>query len=57
METIRTSKEILKEWVEANMVVHSDWTGTRVETKNTYESIEKFVDKLYEYLCDNHYRC
>ena len=56
MEYIRTSKEIIKEWVEKNMATHSDWTCTRVETKYKCESIEEFVEKLYEYLEDNHYR-
>lgn len=57
MESIRTSKEILKEWVETNMSTHTDWTGTRVETKYKCESIEEFVEKLYEYLEDNYWRC
>lgn len=57
MESIFTSKEILKEWVEANMDTHTDWTGTRVETKNECDSIDEFVDKLYEYLEDNHWKC
>ena len=57
MESIRTSKEILKEWVEANMETHTNWTATRVETINEYDSIDKFVDNLYEYLESNHYRC
>lgn len=57
MESIRTSRQILKEWVEENMNTHTDWTGTRVETKNNYDSIDKMVDKLYEYLVDNHWRC
>lgn len=56
MESIRTSKEILKEWVESNMSTHTDWTGTRVETTYKCESLEEFIDKLYEYLSDNHYR-
>lgn len=56
MVSIRTSKEILEEWVESNMSTHTDWTGTRVETKYKCESLEEFVDKLYEYLSDNHYR-
>ena len=57
MESIRTSKEILKEWVEENMSTHTDWTGTRVETKYKYDSIDEFVDNLYGYLENNHYRC
>lgn len=57
MESIRTSKEILKEWVEKNMVTHTDWGGTRVETKYKCGSIDEFVDNLYEYLENNYYRC
>ena len=56
MESARTSKQIIKEWVEKNMSAHTDWTGTRVETKHKCESLEEFVDKLYEYICDNHFR-
>ena len=56
MESIRTSKEILKEWVKSNMSTHTDWTGTRVETTYKCESLEEFIDKLYEYLSNNHYR-
>lgn len=57
MESIRTSKEILKEWVEANMVTHTDWNGTRVETEYKCDSLDKFIDILYKYLETNHYRC
>ena len=57
MEHIRTSKEILKEWIKANMNTHTDWTGTRVETIKNCSSIDEMVDKLYEYLADNHWRC
>ena len=57
MKSIRTSKEILKEWIEANMNTHTDWTGTRVETIKNCGSIDEMVDKLYEYLVDNHWRC
>lgn len=56
MKSARTSKQIIKEWVEKNMSTHTDWTGTRVETKYKCESIEEFVNKLYEHICDNHYR-
>ena len=56
MESIRTSRQIIKEWVESNMTTHTDWTGTRVETKNNYDSIDEMVDKFYDYLVDNHWR-
>lgn len=56
MESITTSKKILKEWVESNMTTHTDWTGTRVETIYKCGSLEEFIDKLYEDLSNNHYR-
>ena len=56
MESIRTSRQIIKEWVETNMTTHTDWTGTKVETKNNCNSIDEMVDKLYDYLVDNHWR-
>ena len=50
MKRIQTNKRILKEWCEMNMNVHTDWTGTRVETVNEMDSIDEFVDKLWNYL-------
>lgn len=50
MARIQVSKFILKEWCEENMNIHTDWTGTRVETNNTCLSIDEFVDKLWNYL-------
>ena len=52
MARIQVSKFILEEWCEKNMNVHTDWTGTRVETNNTCLSIDEFVDKLWNYLED-----
>ena len=57
MDSIRTTKEILKEWCERNLDTHTDWVGTRVETDNEMESIDEFVDKLYEFLEDNDWKC
>jgi hypothetical protein len=50
MKRIQVSKFILEEWCEKNMNVHTDWTGTRVETINACRSIDEFVDKLWNYL-------
>lgn len=50
MKRIQTNKRILKEWCEEHMDVHTDWTGIRVETKNSCISIDDFVDKLWNYL-------
>lgn len=56
MEGIRTNKEIIREFVERNMSTHTDWTGTRVETKYNCESTDDFVEKLYNFLEDNHWK-
>ena len=50
VKRIQTNKCILKKWCEKNMNVHTDWTGTRVETNDTCVSIDEFVDKLWNYL-------
>ena len=50
MKRIQTNKRILKERCEKNMNVHTDWTGTRVETQNTCVSIDEFVDMQWIYL-------
>jgi hypothetical protein len=50
MSRIQTTKHILREWCERNLDTHTDWVGTRVETVNEMDSIDEFVDKLWNYL-------
>ena len=50
MKRIQTNKRILKEWCQDNMNVYTDWTGARVETRDTCSTIDEFVDKLWNYL-------
>ncbi len=50
METIQISNNLLKKWCERNLDTHTDWVGTRVETVNEMDSIDEFVDKLWNYL-------
>lgn len=59
MESIRTSKEILKNWFEKNMIrdPRTDRTCAKYETIYEYASIDVLVDYLYEYLEYNHWRC
>jgi len=47
---MHTTKEILKEWCERNLHTHTDWTGTRVETKWECESVDEFVNKLCQHI-------
>lgn len=56
MDSCRTSKEIIREFCEKEMSTHTDYTGTRVETKRICESVDEFVEKLYNFLEDNHWR-
>lgn len=56
MDIKRTSKEIIREWCEKNLSTHTDWTGTRVETNTKCESIDEFVNKLFDYIEDNTHR-
>ena len=49
MSRIQITKHILEEWCEKNMNVHTDWTGTRVETSDMCVSINDFVNKLWNY--------
>lgn len=56
MENCRTTKDIIREFCENNLAPHTDWTGTRVETKYKCDSVETFVDRLWEWIEDNHYK-
>lgn len=57
MDSARTNKEIIKEFCEKHLSTHTDWTGTYVETKYKCDSIEKFVEILWEHIEMNHYKC
>lgn len=56
MDSCRTTKEIIREFCEKEMSTHTDWTGTRVETKDKCESVDEFAERLYNFLDDNHWR-
>jgi len=57
MDSARTNKEIIKEFCEKHLSTHTDWTGTYVETQYKCDSIEKFVEILWEHIEMNHYKC
>ena len=54
MESFRTSAEVILDFCKENMSTHTDWTGTRVETKYKCSSVEEFAKKLTDYLEDRH---
>lgn len=48
MNSKKITKEALLEWCEKNMVAHTDWTGTRVETLDRMSTVEEFVNRMYQ---------
>ena len=56
MDSYRTNKEIIAQFCFKNMSTHTDWTGTRVETKEKCESVEEFVNRLMEHIENNHWK-
>lgn len=56
METLRVNQTIIKEFCETHMSTHSDWTGTRVETKHQCASVDEFVNRLMEHIENNHWK-
>jgi len=53
----RTNRQIIEEFCEQHLSTHSDWTGTRVETKGKCDSVDDFVDKFMEYIEENQHKC
>ena len=54
MDSFRTSAEAILDFCKAKLSTHTDWTGTRVETKYECSSVEKFAKELAEYLQSRH---
>jgi hypothetical protein len=52
MKRIQITKHILNEWIDKHLSVHSDWTGSRIETIDTCDSLDEFLDNLWAYLED-----
>lgn len=57
MTSYRTNEEIIRVFCEQHLTTHTDWTGTRVETKHKCENVDEFVKKLMQHIEDNHGRC
>ena len=52
-EIYRINREIVTEFFENNLCTHTDWTGTRVETRFECESVEEFISKFMNYIEEN----
>ena len=57
MESYRTNEEIIREFCVEHLATHTDWTGTRVETKYECNSVDEFISELMKHIEDNHYKC
>lgn len=55
MTTLRVNQSIIRKFCEKHMSTHSDWTGTRVETKNQCASVDEFVKMLMTHIEDNQF--
>lgn len=51
----RVSENQIREFCEKHMSTHSDWTGTRVETKQQCASVDEFVKMLMTHIKDNQF--
>ena len=54
MNSFRTSEKVILDFCKQEMDTHTDWTGTRVETKYKCSSVEEFAEKLAKYLENRH---
>lgn len=55
MTTFRVNENIIRKFCETRMSTHTDWTGTRVETKYECHSVEEFIQQLMNYIEDNQF--
>ena len=51
----RVNENQIREFCEKHMSTHSDWTGTRVETKHQCASVDEFVKMLMIHIEDNQF--
>lgn len=55
MKTLRVNQTIIREFCKKHMSTHTDWTGTRVETKHECGSVDEFVKMLMTHIEDNQF--
>ena len=55
MTTFRVNESIIREFCEIHMSPHTDWTGTRIETKHKCNSVDEFVKQLMNHIENNQF--
>lgn len=53
MEKIITTKDKIKEFLEKELKIHTDWTGSGLELKHRNWSVEDITNAMFEYLKEN----
>lgn len=53
MVNLKVNEEIIRKWCEEHLDTHTDWTGTRVETKYECSSVDDFIKMLMMHIEDN----
>ena len=49
-------KELIADFCRNNLHTHTDWTGTYVETQYKCDTVDEFIERLWSYIEDNHYK-
>ena len=52
----KINRQLIEEFCFKYMSTHTDWTSTRVETKEKCDSLDKFVDLLMNYIEENQHK-
>ncbi len=53
MEKITTTKDKIKEFLEKELKIHTDWAGSGLELKHRNWSVEDIANAMFEYLKGN----
>lgn len=53
MDSANITKEQVLEFCRLRMQTHTDWSGTRVESKRKCGSVDEFADCLWNWIKDN----
>lgn len=53
MANLKVNQTVIREFCEKYMDTHTDWTGTRVETKQHVGSIDDFIKMLMIHIENN----
>lgn len=50
LDMTQEDKELIRKFCKDNLDTHTDWTGTYVETVYKCESVNDFINQLFNYI-------